>query len=106
MAASTTSADANNTDSDAHANTSVGPDGLLTEEQKRANHIASEHRRRNVLRDGFQRLVEVVPALVEVSARSEAIILQQTVLHVQHLLAQRQQLRNDIQHCHRALHMR
>jgi hypothetical protein len=36
---------------------------LLTEEEKRANHIASEKKRRNLIRLGFQELTDLVPGL-------------------------------------------
>jgi len=36
---------------------------LLTEEEKRANHIASEKKRRNLIRLGFQELTDLVPCL-------------------------------------------
>ncbi|KAJ3326696.1 hypothetical protein HDU76_012721, partial [Blyttiomyces sp. JEL0837] len=36
---------------------------LLTEEEKRANHIMSEQKRRNLIRNGFQALTDIVPGL-------------------------------------------
>ena len=35
----------------------------LTEEQKRTNHILSEQKRRNLIRQGFEDLCTLVPAL-------------------------------------------
>ena len=35
----------------------------LTEAEKRNNHVLSEQKRRNVIRDGFQRLVDLTPSL-------------------------------------------
>jgi hypothetical protein len=36
---------------------------LLTEDEKRINHVVSEQRRRALIRDGFQALVSLTPAL-------------------------------------------
>lgn len=55
---------------------------LLSEEQKRANHIESEKKRRQNIRAGFERLVEMVPDLKADTAgrgatiKNEALILQ------------------------------
>ncbi|KAK8200530.1 uncharacterized protein BKA78DRAFT_238518, partial [Phyllosticta capitalensis] len=35
----------------------------LTEEQKRSNHILSEQKRRNLIKNGFTELNELVPGL-------------------------------------------
>lgn len=51
------------------------PHELLTEAEKKANHIASEQKRRQNIRIGFDSLVEIVPTLSECH-RSEALILQ------------------------------
>lgn len=48
---------------------------LLTEDQKKANHIASEQKRRANIRIGFDQLVELVPNLTDCQ-RSESLILQ------------------------------
>lgn len=48
---------------------------LLSEDQKRANHIASEQKRRANIRVGFEKLVDIVPTLSS-GHRSEALILQ------------------------------
>jgi hypothetical protein len=48
---------------------------LLSEEQKKANHIASEQKRRANIRIGFDQLVNIVPAL-DSCHRSESLILQ------------------------------
>ncbi|KAF1800749.1 hypothetical protein FB192DRAFT_1121286 [Mucor lusitanicus] len=48
---------------------------LLSEDQKKANHIASEQKRRANIRIGFDQLVDMVPAL-DNCHRSEALILQ------------------------------
>ncbi|KAJ1932674.1 Transcription factor, partial [Linderina pennispora] len=51
---------------------------LLTEEEKKANHIASEQKRRQNIRAGYDQLIQIVPTLTP-SQRSEALILQKTV---------------------------
>ncbi|KAJ3196749.1 hypothetical protein HK101_007871 [Irineochytrium annulatum] len=43
---------------------------LLTEEEKRANHIMSEQKRRNLIRTGFQQLASMVPGLKGGTAQS------------------------------------
>ncbi|KAK9453507.1 hypothetical protein V1511DRAFT_81978 [Dipodascopsis uninucleata] len=55
------------------------PGELLTSEEKKANHIASEQKRRQAIREGFDRLTEVVPGLTKSQGRSEAIVLQNTL---------------------------
>ncbi|KAK9372215.1 uncharacterized protein V1513DRAFT_405826 [Lipomyces chichibuensis] len=55
------------------------PGELLTLEEKKANHIASEQKRRQAIREGFDRLTEVVPGLTRSQGRSEAIVLQKTL---------------------------
>lgn len=51
------------------------PHELLTEAEKKANHIASEQKRRQNIRLGFDQLIEIVPSLSQ-GNRSEALILQ------------------------------
>lgn len=46
----------------------------LTEQEKKNNHIASEQKRRLAIREGFDRLTEIVPGL-EGQGRSESIVL-------------------------------
>jgi len=50
----------------------------LTEEEKKQNHIASEQKRRQAIREGFDRLTELVPGL-EGQGRSEGLVLKKTV---------------------------
>ncbi|KAJ3278510.1 hypothetical protein HK104_002281, partial [Borealophlyctis nickersoniae] len=53
---------------------------LLTEEEKRANHIMSEQKRRNMIRSGFKSLSELVPGLKGGNAgSSKSVILSKTV---------------------------
>lgn len=46
----------------------------LSEQEKKNNHIASEQKRRMAIREGFDRLTEIVPGL-EGQGRSENIVL-------------------------------
>ena len=46
----------------------------LTEAQKKENHIRSEQKRREAIREGFDRLASIVPGL-EGQGRSEAVVL-------------------------------
>ncbi|CAO3688232.1 unnamed protein product [Rhizopus microsporus] len=61
------------------------PHELLTEEQKRANHIASEQKRRANIRIGFEQLVDIVPTLSD-GHKSEAMILQKSIEYLRHLV--------------------
>lgn len=71
------------------------PHELLTEAEKKANHIASEQKRRQNIRIGFDSLVEIVPTLSECH-RSEALILQKSVDYIQRLLNQKNELKNRV----------
>jgi heteromeric Ino2p/Ino4p transcription factor len=87
----------------------------LTEEEKKQNHIASgslsrggahsllvtgaltfwslhlEQKRRQAIREGFDRLTELVPGL-EGQGRSEGIVLNRTVTYIRDQLAARREL--------------
>ncbi|KAL2258373.1 hypothetical protein VTK26DRAFT_8339 [Humicola hyalothermophila] len=60
----------------------------LTEKEKKANHIASEQKRRQAIREGFDRLTELVPGL-QGQARSEGIVLHGTVGYIRKLMSER-----------------
>ncbi|KAF9936775.1 hypothetical protein BGZ67_001994 [Mortierella alpina] len=68
---------------------------LLTDAEKKANHIASEQKRRQNIRVGFDSLVEIVPTLSECH-RSEALILQKSVDYIHRLLNQKDELKNRV----------
>ncbi|KAF9184266.1 hypothetical protein BGZ51_003464 [Haplosporangium sp. Z 767] len=68
---------------------------LLTEAEKKANHIASEQKRRQNIRVGFDSLVEIVPTLSDCH-RSEAVILQKSVDYIQRLLGQKNELKSRV----------
>ncbi|KAK3694676.1 hypothetical protein B0T22DRAFT_453162 [Podospora appendiculata] len=63
----------------------------LTEQEKKANHIASEKKRRQGIRDGFDRLANMVPGL-EGQGRSEGIVLQGTYDYTLEQLRKRRDL--------------
>ncbi|CEG63915.1 Putative Heteromeric Ino2p/Ino4p transcription factor [Rhizopus microsporus] len=71
------------------------PHELLSEEQKKANHIASEQKRRANIRIGFEQLVHVVPAL-DTTHRSEAIILQKSVEYIKRLIDDKNKLKDKV----------
>ncbi|KAG0314528.1 hypothetical protein BGZ99_008074 [Dissophora globulifera] len=71
------------------------PHELLTDAEKKANHIASEQKRRQNIRIGFDSLVEIVPTLSECH-RSEALILQKSVDYIHRLLGQKHELKSRV----------
>ncbi|KAK5992644.1 hypothetical protein PT974_06059 [Cladobotryum mycophilum] len=79
-----------------NATTTTSPPGgdekpRLTEEEKKQNHIASEQKRRQAIREGFDRLTELVPGL-EGQGRSEGLVLKRTVEFMREQLKERQAL--------------
>ncbi|KAJ5161917.1 hypothetical protein N7492_007309 [Penicillium capsulatum] len=68
----------------------------LTDQEKKNNHIASEQKRRAAIREGFDRLTELVPGL-EGQGRSESIVLQKTVDYMHLKLQERQNLIAEIE---------
>ncbi|KAI8343154.1 hypothetical protein BC941DRAFT_465317 [Chlamydoabsidia padenii] len=71
------------------------PHELLTDAEKKANHIASEQKRRQNIRLGFDQLIEIVPALNS-GNRSEALILQKSVDHIKQLISVKNDLKDQI----------
>ncbi|OXV10619.1 hypothetical protein Egran_01620 [Elaphomyces granulatus] len=68
----------------------------LTEEEKKSNHIASEQKRRAAIREGFDRLTELVPGL-EGQGRSESVVLNKTVEFMRLKLQERRDLIAEIE---------
>jgi type II secretory pathway component PulL len=85
---------------------------LLTEAEKKANHIASEQKRRQNIRMGFDSLIDAVPTLNH-GNRSEALILQkcksreqkkikaihtfsQAIEHIHYLISVKNELKNQV----------
>ncbi|KAI7905347.1 uncharacterized protein BX663DRAFT_469280 [Cokeromyces recurvatus] len=57
---------------------------ILTNDQKRANHIASEQKRRNTIRGGFKELTELIPTLKNIN-HSKSTILFKSVDYIKKL---------------------
>jgi heteromeric Ino2p/Ino4p transcription factor len=59
----------------------------LTEQEKKSNHIASEQKRRQAIRDGFDRLASIVPGMAG-QGRSENLVLQATLEYMNAQIAE------------------
>jgi len=66
----------------------------LTEAQKKENHIRSEQKRREAIREGFDRLASTVPGM-EGQGRSEAVVLEATIKYMRELIIKRQEIIAD-----------
>lgn len=66
----------------------------LTEQEKKNNHIASEQKRRQAIREGFDRLASIVPGM-EGQGRSENLVLQSTLDYMRSQLADYHQLKRE-----------
>lgn len=64
---------------------------VLTSSKARANSLRVEQKRRQAIREGFDRLTELVPGL-EGQGRSESIVLNKTVSFMRAQLEERAQL--------------
>ncbi|CAO3607732.1 unnamed protein product [Cunninghamella blakesleeana] len=71
------------------------PHELLSEAQKKANHIASEQKRRANIRIGFDQLVDIVPTLSHCH-RSESLILQKSYDYIQQLIDTKANLKERV----------
>ncbi|CDS03880.1 hypothetical protein LRAMOSA06835 [Lichtheimia ramosa] len=78
------------------------PHELLSEAQKKANHIASEQKRRANIRIGFDQLVDMVPTLSH-SHRSESVILQKSAEYIRQLVSNKNSLRERVRELQTAL---
>ncbi|KAH8728344.1 hypothetical protein GQ44DRAFT_609358 [Phaeosphaeriaceae sp. PMI808] len=63
----------------------------LTEAQKKENHIRSEQKRREAIREGFDRLASIVPGM-EGQGRSEAVVLEATVRYLREQIVARNKI--------------
>ena len=63
----------------------------LTEAQKKENHIRSEQKRREAIREGFDRLASIVPGM-EGQGRSEAVVLEATIKYMREKIMEREQI--------------
>lgn len=68
---------------------------LLTEDQKRANHIASEQKRRNTIRGGFKELTEIIPTLKNIN-NSKSTILFKSVDYIKQLDKRNKSLKDKL----------
>ncbi|KAI9876157.1 MAG: hypothetical protein M1830_007240 [Pleopsidium flavum] len=68
----------------------------LTEQEKKNNHIASEQKRRAAIREGFDRLTELVPGL-EGQGRSESVVLKKSVDYMREMLQERRELIREVE---------
>jgi len=66
----------------------------LTEAQKKENHIRSEQKRREAIREGFDRLASIVPGM-EGQGRSEAVVLEATVKYLREQVVERNRIIAD-----------
>ena len=66
----------------------------LTEQEKKNNHIASEQKRRQAIREGFDEIADIVPGL-QGQGRSEAVVLEGAAAYIRRLLAERHRLLED-----------
>lgn len=63
----------------------------LTDQEKKNNHIASEQKRRQAIREGFDEIADIVPGL-KGQGRSEALVLEGATAHIRKLLSERHHL--------------
>jgi hypothetical protein len=63
----------------------------LTEQEKKNNHIASEQKRRQAIREGFDRLANLVPGM-EGQGRSESLVLNATIEYMKAQIAEHRQI--------------
>ncbi|KAI8981025.1 hypothetical protein BDB01DRAFT_724432 [Pilobolus umbonatus] len=68
---------------------------LLTEEEKRANHIASEQKRRSTIRTGFKELTELVPTLKNLN-NSKSTVLFKSVEYIRYLDKRNSRLKEKV----------
>lgn len=68
------------------------PGELLTADEKKANHIASEQKRRHAIREGFDKITAIVPDLDKSQGRSEATVLTETVKFLHNLIDENEAL--------------
>ncbi|KAI9320069.1 hypothetical protein BX666DRAFT_2025087 [Dichotomocladium elegans] len=68
---------------------------LLTDEERRANHIASEQKRRNAIRTGFKDLTDLIPTLKNIN-NSKSTVLFKAVEYVRHLEKRNRSLREKL----------
>jgi hypothetical protein len=83
-------------DADSGDSNPQSPKPHLSEEQKKANHIASEKKRRTNIREQYDKLAEMTPGM-EGQGRSEGRVLEEVVKHGKNLQQEREQLIEEIE---------
>ncbi|KAG0674228.1 hypothetical protein C6P40_000341 [Pichia californica] len=73
-------------------NPKKGSVSFLTDEQKKANHILSETRRRNLIRSTYDKLVELVPQLDTSEKRAEHAVMTKTAAYIIELRQENERL--------------
>ncbi|ORZ20215.1 hypothetical protein BCR42DRAFT_408232 [Absidia repens] len=68
---------------------------LLTEDEKRSNHIASEQKRRSTIRNGFKDLTDIVPTLKNIN-NSKSTVLFKAVDYIKYLEKRNNHLRDKM----------
>ncbi len=68
----------------------------LSEQARRTNHIASEQKRRQAIRDAFDRLTVLVPG-IQGQGRSEGLVLKKTLEKMHEAVAERRRLIAEIE---------
>jgi hypothetical protein len=68
----------------------------LTEQEKKNNHIASEQKRRQAIREGFDRLANLVPGM-EGQGRSESLVLNSSIIYMKEQLDEYKRLLEQAQ---------
>jgi hypothetical protein len=68
---------------------------LLSEEEKRNNHIASEQKRRGMIRTGFKDLTDIVPTLKNIN-NSKSTVLFKAVDYIKYLERRNRNLRDKV----------
>ncbi|RAR00474.1 helix-loop-helix dna-binding domain-containing protein [Stemphylium lycopersici] len=79
---------------DSQSPTNAADRPRLTEAQKKENHIRSEQKRREAIREGFDRLASIVPGL-EGQGRSEAVVLGGAIKLMREKIVERQHIIAD-----------
>ena len=74
-----------------------GEHTTLSAAEKKANHIQSEHKRRQVIRDAFDELTTIVPGLGRAQSKSEAIVLRRTVDYIKEQTDEKARLLKEIE---------
>ena len=69
---------------------------MLTEEQKKANHIQSEQRRREKIREQYDKLADLTPGMAG-QGRSEGKVLEEVVKMAAGLISERERLIREVE---------